>query len=216
MEHITHWRYIVSTVWWFSTGLTPTQRSALIIYWVRSGGFRNKALSGRQIFFFIAVLCPDLRAELELDWSKGTRGGVKRVLFLDTQQPQRTGLLRLGHSRPRSCLSYTIYLKVNKSPVCTLGQALMTELLREKLWLPRRNRLYLPWEEKKKLIGVALFVCVYRRRMSSGTNWRPSHWLWTTAWLHRHVTKRSHLFSTSTAAPSFKSRWIYVLSSVTF
>uniref|UniRef100_A0A3B4XZ78 Integrin subunit alpha 8 n=1 Tax=Seriola lalandi dorsalis TaxID=1841481 RepID=A0A3B4XZ78_SERLL len=53
----------------------------------------------------------DLRAELQLDWLKGTRGGVKRVLFLDTQQPQRTGLLSLGHNRPRTCLSYTIYLK---------------------------------------------------------------------------------------------------------
>ncbi|XP_049903567.1 integrin alpha-8 [Epinephelus moara] len=53
----------------------------------------------------------DLRAELQLDWLKGTRGGVKRVLFLDTQQPQRTGLLKLGHNRPRSCLRYTIYLR---------------------------------------------------------------------------------------------------------
>ncbi|XP_069392990.1 integrin alpha-8 [Paralichthys olivaceus] len=53
----------------------------------------------------------DLRAELQLDWLKGSRGGVKRVLFLDTQQPQHTGILRLGQSRPRACLSYTIYLK---------------------------------------------------------------------------------------------------------
>uniref|UniRef100_A0AAQ5XLX0 Integrin alpha-2 domain-containing protein n=1 Tax=Amphiprion ocellaris TaxID=80972 RepID=A0AAQ5XLX0_AMPOC len=50
-------------------------------------------------------------AELQLDWLKGSRGGVKRVLFLDTQQPQHTGLLRLGHNRPRACLSYMIYLK---------------------------------------------------------------------------------------------------------
>lgn len=53
----------------------------------------------------------DLRAELQLDWLKGTRGGVKRVLFLDTQQHQRTGLLRLGLNRPRACLSYTIFLR---------------------------------------------------------------------------------------------------------
>ncbi|XP_062256232.1 integrin alpha-8 [Platichthys flesus] len=53
----------------------------------------------------------DLRAELQLDWLKGSRGGVKRVLFLDTQQPQHTGILTLGRSRPRACLSYTIYLK---------------------------------------------------------------------------------------------------------
>lgn len=53
----------------------------------------------------------DLRAELQLDWLKGSRGGVKRVLFLDTQQPQHTGLLRLGHNRPHACLSYTIYLR---------------------------------------------------------------------------------------------------------
>uniref|UniRef100_A0A665TF67 Uncharacterized protein n=1 Tax=Echeneis naucrates TaxID=173247 RepID=A0A665TF67_ECHNA len=53
----------------------------------------------------------DLRAELQLDWLKGIRGGVKRVLFLDTQEPQRTGVLTLGHNRPRACVSYTIYLK---------------------------------------------------------------------------------------------------------
>ncbi|XP_061572724.1 integrin alpha-8 isoform X2 [Cololabis saira] len=53
----------------------------------------------------------DLRAELHLDWLKGSRGGVKRVLFLDTQQPQHTGLLRLGHNRPHACLSYMIYLR---------------------------------------------------------------------------------------------------------
>uniref|UniRef100_A0A668A3X9 Integrin subunit alpha 8 n=1 Tax=Myripristis murdjan TaxID=586833 RepID=A0A668A3X9_9TELE len=52
-----------------------------------------------------------LRAELQLDWLKGTRGGVKRVLFLDTQQPQRTGVLILGHNRPRTCQSYTVYLR---------------------------------------------------------------------------------------------------------
>ncbi|XP_054637113.1 integrin alpha-8 [Dunckerocampus dactyliophorus] len=53
----------------------------------------------------------DLRAELHLDWLKGMRGGVKRVLFLDTQQPQLTGLLPLGHNHPKACLNYTIYLK---------------------------------------------------------------------------------------------------------
>ncbi|KAM6995717.1 integrin alpha-8 [Tautogolabrus adspersus] len=53
----------------------------------------------------------DLRAELQLDWLKGTRGGVKRVLFLDTQQPQRIGLLTLSHNLPRACLSYTIFLR---------------------------------------------------------------------------------------------------------
>ncbi|XP_030250142.1 integrin alpha-8 [Sparus aurata] len=53
----------------------------------------------------------DLRAELQLDWLKGTRGSVKRVSFLDTQQPQRTGILTLGHNRPRACRRYTIYLK---------------------------------------------------------------------------------------------------------
>uniref|UniRef100_A0A8C9XZY7 Integrin subunit alpha 8 n=1 Tax=Sander lucioperca TaxID=283035 RepID=A0A8C9XZY7_SANLU len=54
---------------------------------------------------------PQTDMMLQLDWLKGTRGGVKRVLFLDTQQPQRTGLLKLGHNRPRACLSYTIYLR---------------------------------------------------------------------------------------------------------
>ncbi|KAM3849340.1 LOW QUALITY PROTEIN: integrin alpha-8-like, partial [Diretmus argenteus] len=53
----------------------------------------------------------DLKADLQLDWLKGTRGGVKRVLFLDTQQPQRTVVLTLGRTRPRACLSYTVYLR---------------------------------------------------------------------------------------------------------
>uniref|UniRef100_A0AAX7UUY5 Integrin alpha-2 domain-containing protein n=1 Tax=Astatotilapia calliptera TaxID=8154 RepID=A0AAX7UUY5_ASTCA len=67
------------------------------------------------LFVYVQVtscgICGNLRAELQLDWLKGSRGGVKRVLFLDTEQPQRMGLLRLGHSRPRACLSYTIYLR---------------------------------------------------------------------------------------------------------
>uniref|UniRef100_A0A3P9M956 Integrin subunit alpha 8 n=1 Tax=Oryzias latipes TaxID=8090 RepID=A0A3P9M956_ORYLA len=53
----------------------------------------------------------DLRAELQLDWSKGARGGVRRVLFLDTQQPHHSGLLRLGYNRQHACLSYMIYLR---------------------------------------------------------------------------------------------------------
>lgn len=59
------------------------------------------------------LLCTELRAELQLDWLKGLRGGVKRVLFLDTQEPQRTMLLRLGRRHPRACLTHTIYLKVS-------------------------------------------------------------------------------------------------------
>lgn len=59
------------------------------------------------------LLCTELRADLQLDWLKGARGGVKRVLFLDTQEPQRTVLLRLGHRHPRACLTHTIYLKVS-------------------------------------------------------------------------------------------------------
>uniref|UniRef100_A0A3P9Q7B7 Integrin subunit alpha 8 n=1 Tax=Poecilia reticulata TaxID=8081 RepID=A0A3P9Q7B7_POERE len=46
----------------------------------------------------VAIICSDLKAELHLDWLKGTRGGVKRVLFLDTQQAQHSGLVRLGQS----------------------------------------------------------------------------------------------------------------------
>lgn len=53
----------------------------------------------------------DLRADLQLDWLKGSRGGVKRVLFTDTQQPQRTGILTLGQRKPRACITYTIYLR---------------------------------------------------------------------------------------------------------
>ncbi|CAL8247150.1 unnamed protein product [Lota lota] len=53
----------------------------------------------------------DLTVELQLDWLKGTRGGAKRVLFLDTQQPQRTTLLKLGHHHPHKCFTYTVYLR---------------------------------------------------------------------------------------------------------
>ncbi|XP_072316160.1 integrin alpha-8 [Eucyclogobius newberryi] len=53
----------------------------------------------------------DLKAELHLDWLKGSRGGVKRILFMDTQQPQRTGTLTLSQRKPRACVTYTIYLK---------------------------------------------------------------------------------------------------------
>lgn len=63
--------------------------------------------------------CPELKAELQLDWLKGIRGGVRRVQFLDTQQPQRTGHLTLGHNRPRACLRYTIYLKVSRQHTST-------------------------------------------------------------------------------------------------
>ncbi|CAL8255922.1 unnamed protein product [Boreogadus saida] len=53
----------------------------------------------------------DLTVELQLDWLKGTRGGAKRVLFLDNQQHQRTTLLKLGHHHPHKCFTYTVYLK---------------------------------------------------------------------------------------------------------
>uniref|UniRef100_A0A8C7HCW6 Integrin subunit alpha 8 n=1 Tax=Oncorhynchus kisutch TaxID=8019 RepID=A0A8C7HCW6_ONCKI len=52
---------------------------------------------------------------LQLDWLKGVRGGVKRVYFLDSHQPQHTGVLTLGHSRPHSCLNYTVYLRVSQT-----------------------------------------------------------------------------------------------------
>ncbi|XP_075869792.1 integrin alpha-8-like, partial [Nelusetta ayraudi] len=53
----------------------------------------------------------ELLVELQLDWLKGTRGGIRRVLFLDSQLPQRRARLMLGHSRPHACLRHTIYLK---------------------------------------------------------------------------------------------------------
>ncbi|KAJ3597738.1 hypothetical protein NHX12_001255, partial [Muraenolepis orangiensis] len=53
----------------------------------------------------------DLNVELQLDWLKGSRGGAKRVLFLDTQEHQRSALLQLGHHRPHKCLTYTVYLR---------------------------------------------------------------------------------------------------------
>ncbi|RVE62629.1 hypothetical protein OJAV_G00158900 [Oryzias javanicus] len=53
----------------------------------------------------------DLRAELQLDWLKGARGGVRRVLFLETQQPHHSGLLKLGYNRQHACLNYMIYLR---------------------------------------------------------------------------------------------------------
>uniref|UniRef100_A0A6Q2ZLL3 Integrin alpha-2 domain-containing protein n=1 Tax=Esox lucius TaxID=8010 RepID=A0A6Q2ZLL3_ESOLU len=38
---------------------------------------------------------PVLNTEVQLDWLKGVRGGVKRVHFLDSHQPQRTGFFIL-------------------------------------------------------------------------------------------------------------------------
>uniref|UniRef100_A0A674DNR7 Integrin subunit alpha 8 n=1 Tax=Salmo trutta TaxID=8032 RepID=A0A674DNR7_SALTR len=68
-------------------------------------------------FFRFTSLLPSsvLNAELQLDWLKGVRGGVKRVHFLDSHQPQHTGVLTLGHSRPHSCLNYTVYLRVSQT-----------------------------------------------------------------------------------------------------
>uniref|UniRef100_A0A673X8M8 Integrin subunit alpha 8 n=1 Tax=Salmo trutta TaxID=8032 RepID=A0A673X8M8_SALTR len=60
-------------------------------------------------------LLPVLNAELQLDWLKGLRGGVKRVHFLDSHQPQHTEALTLGNSRPHSCLNYTVYLRVSQT-----------------------------------------------------------------------------------------------------
>ncbi|XP_028971742.2 integrin alpha-8 [Esox lucius] len=52
-----------------------------------------------------------LNTEVQLDWLKGVRGGVKRVHFLDSHQPQRTGVLMFSPSHPHSCLNYTVYLR---------------------------------------------------------------------------------------------------------
>ncbi|XP_062320684.1 integrin alpha-8 [Osmerus eperlanus] len=52
-----------------------------------------------------------LKAELHLDWLKGHRGGIKRILFLDTHQPQRTGVLTVGQDSPHNCLNYHVYLR---------------------------------------------------------------------------------------------------------
>lgn len=128
--------------------------------------------------------CTELKAELQLDWLKGIRGGVRRVQFLDTQQPQRTGLLTLGHNRPRTCLRYTIYLKVSQQHT-------------------NRNPALAPYT--RTCCPIWMFCFSVRRMMSSGTNWPPSHWPWTTAWLHPLMAKTSHLSSTITAAPSSKS-----------
>ncbi|KAL0984892.1 hypothetical protein UPYG_G00150020 [Umbra pygmaea] len=52
-----------------------------------------------------------LHTEMQLDWLKGVRSGVKRVHFLDSHQPQRTGVLMFSPSHPQSCLNYTVYLR---------------------------------------------------------------------------------------------------------
>lgn len=106
-----------------------------------------------HLSFPVTILLQDLRADLQLDWLKGTRGGVKRVLFLDTQQPQHTGLLRLGHNQQHACLSYMIYLRVRK-------------------W--HRTRAY---NEESTTLSclIAFYFMLFhfflsRRRMSSGTS----------------------------------------------
>uniref|UniRef100_A0A8C6SX13 Integrin, alpha 8 n=1 Tax=Neogobius melanostomus TaxID=47308 RepID=A0A8C6SX13_9GOBI len=73
--------------------------------------FHDKMKDNGTCTLVYVPLSSDLRAELQLDWLKGNRGGVKRVLFTDTQQPQHTGVLTLGQRKPRACISYTIYLR---------------------------------------------------------------------------------------------------------
>ncbi|KAK1806683.1 hypothetical protein P4O66_005184, partial [Electrophorus voltai] len=53
-----------------------------------------------------------LRMELRLDRLK-QRGAVKRLLFLDLHQHQRTLLLPLGQQDRQRCLNHTVYLRVS-------------------------------------------------------------------------------------------------------
>lgn len=110
-------------------------------YWIV-----RSSLSRLTGFNTSVLLHTDLEAELQLDWLKGARGGVKRVLFLDTQEPQRTMLLRLGHRHPRVCLTHTIYLKVST----------------------RRRQSRRKLHEKE--MQCFIFCSAVRRTMSSGTN----------------------------------------------
>lgn len=118
----------------------PSQWNLTPKYWIL-----GSASSGLTGFNTSVLLRTDVEAVLQLDWLKGARGGVKRVLFLDTQEPQRTMLLRLGHRHPRVCLTHTIYLKVS-----TRQQS--------------RRKLH------EKEMQCFIFCSAVRRTMSSGTN----------------------------------------------
>lgn len=148
----------------------------------------SKCQTGFNVSF---LLCTDLRAELQLDWLKGARGGVRRVLFLDTQEPQRTMLLRLGHRHPRACLTHTIYLKVS------------TRMQPNEPTEHNASHIY---HRHEKQMRCFLFCYTVRRMMSSGTNWPLSRWHWTTAWLHLLAARTSHPSSTITAAPSSRNK----------
>lgn len=122
----------------------------------------QRSLSLSLLFCLLKLtFCPDLKAELQLDWLKGTRGGVKRVLFLDTQQAQRTGHLTLGHNQPRACKSYTIYLRVSKPHAYTdINVYVLHNVVKCR-------------ENNYAKLTIWIFPCYFvtlRRRMSSGTN----------------------------------------------
>ncbi|XP_052475300.1 integrin alpha-8 [Carassius gibelio] len=51
-----------------------------------------------------------LRMDLQLDWLK-QRGAVKRILFMDSHQHQRTQQLVLGQGDRQHCHNYTVYLR---------------------------------------------------------------------------------------------------------
>ncbi|XP_062395048.1 integrin alpha-8 [Sardina pilchardus] len=51
-----------------------------------------------------------LQAELQLDWLK-QRGGVKRVLFMDSKHHQRSQSITLGQQEKYHCYNYTVFLR---------------------------------------------------------------------------------------------------------
>ncbi|RXN30374.1 integrin alpha-8 [Labeo rohita] len=51
-----------------------------------------------------------LRMDLQLDWLK-QRGAVKRILFMDSHQHQRTQQLVLGQGDRQHCHNYSVYLR---------------------------------------------------------------------------------------------------------
>ncbi len=62
-----------------------------------------------------ACLSPSLsalRMDLQLDWLK-QRGAVKRILFMDSHQQQRTQQLVLGQGDRQHCHNYSVYLRVS-------------------------------------------------------------------------------------------------------
>lgn len=72
------------------------------------GGTNNSM----PVFLSLSLSLSALTMDLQLDWLK-QRGAVKRILFMDTHQHQRTQQLVLGQGDRQHCHNYSVYLRVS-------------------------------------------------------------------------------------------------------